>query len=87
MTEPVSEERQQAYFDRARKGVLTWLAAQAGSAATLHDMHEYSSGKFLIAHQGFSKMMESFVAEPLVAYNEATRTTTLTDAGRRFIAP
>jgi hypothetical protein len=23
MTEPVSEERQQAYFDRARKGVLT----------------------------------------------------------------
>jgi hypothetical protein len=51
MTEPVSEERQQAYFDRARKGV------------------------------------ESFVAERLVAYDETTRTTTLTDAGRRFIAP
>ena len=87
MAEPVSEERQRAYFDKARKGVLTWLAAQEGSAATLHDIHEYSSSKFLIAHQGFSKMMESFVAERLVSYDELTRTTTLTDAGRRFIAP
>jgi hypothetical protein len=26
MTEPVSEERQKAYFDRAHKGVLAWLA-------------------------------------------------------------
>jgi hypothetical protein len=87
MTEPVSEERQRAYFDRARKGVLTWLAAQEGSAATLHDLHEYSSDKFLVAHQGFSRMMESFVAEDLVVYDEATRTATLTDAARRFIAP
>ena len=87
MTEPVSEERQRAYFDRARKGVLTWLAAQEGSAATLHDLHEYSSAKFLVAHQGFSRMMESFVAEDLVVYDEATRTATLTDAARRFIAP
>ncbi len=87
MTEPVSEERQRAYFDRARKGVLTWLAAQEDSAASLHDLHEHSSSKFLIAHQGFSKMMESFVAEDLVAYDEATRMATLTDGGRRFIAP
>ncbi len=87
MAEPVSEERQRAYFDRARKGVLTWLAAQEGAATSLHDLHEYSSSKFLIAHQGFSKMMESFVAEGLVDYDEATRTATLTDAGRRFIAP
>jgi hypothetical protein len=86
MAEPISEERQQAYFERARKGVLTWLSTQDGAAATLGDMHEHSSGKFLIAHQGFSKMMESFVAEGLVAYDEATRTATLTDAGRRFIA-
>ena len=87
MTEPVSEERQKAYFDKARKGMLAWLAAREGSAATLADMHEHSSEKFLIAHQGFSKMMESFVAEGLVAYDESTRRATLTDAGRRFIAP
>ena len=30
--------------------------------------------------------MESFVAEGLVGYDEKTRTATLTDAGRRFIA-
>ena len=86
MAEPVSDERQKAYFEKARKGVLTWLSKQDGAAATLGDMHEHSSGKFLIAHQGFSTMMESFVAEGLVDYDEATRTATLTDAGRRFIA-
>ncbi len=86
MAEPVSEDRQKAYFDKARKGVLAWLAQQPGAAATLGDMHEHSSGKFLIAHQGFSKMMESFVAEGLVGYDESTRIATLTEAGRRFIA-
>ena len=86
MAEPVSDERQKAYFEKARKGVLAWLAQQNGAAASLGDMHEHSSGKFLIAHQGFSKMMESFVGEGLVDYDEATTTATLTDAGRRFIA-
>ena len=86
MAEPISEERQKAYFERARKGVLAWLAQQDGAAATLADMHEHSSGKFLIAHQGFSKMMESFVAENLVDYDRGTMTATLTDAGRAFIA-
>jgi hypothetical protein len=84
MTEPVSEERQKAYFDKARKGMLAWLAKQEGAAATLGDMHEHSSQRFLIAHQGFSKMMESFVAEKLIDYDEATSTATLTEAGRRF---
>ena len=86
MAEPVSEDRQKAYFEKARKGVLTWLAQQDGAAASLGDMHEHSSGKFLIAHQGFSKMMESFVAEGLVDYDESTRMATLTEAGRRFLA-
>lgn len=86
MAEPVSEERQKAYFEKARRGVLAWLAQRAGATATLGEMHEHSSGRFLIAHQGFSKMMESFVAEQLVDYDEATRTATLTDAGRQFIA-
>jgi hypothetical protein len=66
--------------------VLAWLAKRDGAAATLGDMHQYSSERFLIAHQGFSTMMEGFVAEGLVDYDEATRTATLTDAGRRFAA-
>ena len=86
MAEPVSEERQKAYFEKARKGVLAWLAKRDGAVATLGDMHEHSSERFLIAHQGFSKMMESLVTEGLVDYDEEARTATLTDAGRRFIA-
>ena len=86
MAEPVSEERQKAYFEKARKGVLTWLSKREGQAATLADMHQHSSERFLIAHQGFSKMMESFVAEQLIDYDGQTMTATLTDAGRRFVA-
>lgn len=86
MTEPVSEERQKAFFEKARKGVLTWLAKRDGASATLHEMHEHSSERYLVAHQGFSKMMESFVAEKLVDYDRETTTATLTDAGRSFIA-
>jgi hypothetical protein len=85
MPEPVSEERQKAYFEKARKGVLTWLSKRDGAAATLAEMHDHSSERFLVAHQGFSKMMESFVAEKLVDYDQATMTATLTEAGRRFI--
>ncbi len=85
MTEPVSEERQKAYFEKARKGVLAWLASRDGAAATLGEMHDHSSEKFLVAHQGFSKMMEGFVAERLIDYDAGTQTATLTDAGRQFI--
>ena len=85
MSEPVSEERQKAFFEKARKGVLTWLAKREGGAATLREMHDHSSERYLIAHQGFSKMMESFVDEKLVDYDYGTSTATLTDAGRRFI--
>ena len=84
MPEPVSEEKQKAYFEKARRGVLGWLAKREAGAATLFDMHEHSSGRYLVAHQAFSKMMESFVAEKLIDYDEATRTATITEAGRRL---
>ena len=86
MTEPVSEERQKAYLEKARKGVLAWLANREGASATLGEMHEHSSERFLIAHQGFSRMMEALVAERMIDYDDDTGTATLTDAGRRFIA-
>lgn len=85
MSEPVPEEKQKAYFERARKGMLKWVSDQGGSAS-LGAMHEYSQQKFLIAHQGFSKMMESLVDEGLVAYDHGTGTATLTDAGKKLIA-
>ena len=86
MTEPGSEERQKAYFEKARKGVLAWLAKRDGATATLGEMHQHSSERFLIAHQGFSQMMETFVAEKLIDYERETMTATLTDAGRQFVA-
>jgi len=86
MTEPVSEERQKAFLEKARKGVLTWLSKREGGAATLSEMHEFSSERYLVAHQGFSKMMEGFVGESLIDYDRGTMTATLTDAGRAFIA-
>ena len=66
--------------------MLAWLAKRDGASATLSEMHAHSSERYLIAHQGFSKMMESFVAESLVDYDAGTMTATLTDAGREFIA-
>ena len=66
--------------------MLTWLSKRDGAAATLAEMHDHSAERFLVAHQGFSKMMESFVGEDLVDYDQGTMTATLTDAGRRFIA-
>jgi hypothetical protein len=83
MTDRVPEDKQRAHFERTKKGVLRWLAEQGGSA-TLADMHEYSSSKFLVAHQGFSKLMESCVEEALVDYDRASNTASLTDAGRAF---
>jgi len=86
MADPIADERQKAYFAKARKGMLTWLSQRPGGASTLADMHQHSSERFLIAHQGFSAMMESFVAERLIDYDRETMTATLTDAGRDFIA-
>ena len=86
MSEPVSEEKQKAFFEKARKGVLAWLAQREGASAPLGELHEHSSTRYLVAHQGFSKMMESFVDEKLVDYDAGTKTATLTEAGRRFIA-
>jgi hypothetical protein len=85
MPEPVSEEKQKAYFEKARKGMLAWLAKQDGATATLGDMHQHSSERYLITHQGFSKLMESLVDGKHVDYDEATGTATLTNAGRRLI--
>ena len=86
MSEPVSEERQKAFLEKARKGILTWLSKREGGAATLSEMHEHSSERYLIAHQGFSKMMEGLVGDGLVDFDRPTMTATLTEAGRSYIA-
>jgi predicted methyltransferase len=83
MADRVSEEKQRAYFERTKKGVLLWLADQGGSAE-MREMHDYSASKFLVAHQGFSKLMEACVDEGLVEFDRGT--VSLTDAGRTLAA-
>lgn len=81
---PELNEKQKELFERARKGVLQYLAAQGGSLP-MADLHDYSAQKFFIQHQGFSRMMETFVDGQLVEYHPGNQQTTLTEKGREFI--
>ncbi len=78
-------EKQQAHFERAKKGILKFLN-EKGVALPLAEMHEYSLNKYLIQHQGFSRMMETLVEEKLVEYDFEKDRATLTAAGRTFAA-
>ena len=77
-------ERQQAHFEKARKRVLKFLCDQGGKL-NMGELHDHSMNRYLIQHQGFSRMMETFVNEGLVEYDQLTQDTTITEAGRKFI--
>ncbi len=81
---PEALEKQKQFFERARRGVLAHLDEQGGRL-NMSALHEYSLKKYLIQHQRFSVMMESFVAENLVAFDWASQDVTITDAGRQFV--
>jgi len=89
MNEQVDEKEKEAkfqeLFERARKGVLKHLDEKGGSLP-MGDMHEYSLNTYFIQHQRFSKMMETFVGEKLIDYDEATQLSTITEKGKEFIA-
>ena len=76
-------DKQKAHFEKARKGVLKYLAEKGGQL-NMTELHDYSLNRYLIQHQGFSRMMETFVNEGLVKYDEANMMTTITEAGRSF---
>lgn len=84
MTDQDKEEKLREFFEKARKGVLKNLD-QKGGTLSLSAMHEYSLNTYLIQHQRFSQMIESFVNEGLVIVDDETQDTTITDAGRNFI--
>ena len=79
-----TQDKQQQFLERARKGVLQHLNDQGGKL-NMSELHEYSLKKYLIQHQRFSQMMETFVNEVLVEFDWATQNVTLTDAGRDFL--
>ena len=88
MSEQISEEEKEAkfkeLFERARKGVLKYLDEKGGSLP-MGEMHEYSLNKYFIQHQRFSQMMETFVNENLIEYDDMTQTSTITEKGKEFI--
>ncbi len=88
MSDKVADEEKEAklkaFFERARKGVLTFLDEQGGSLP-MGDLHEHSLSKYFIQHQGFSRMMETFVDEELVEYDHMTQVTGITAKGKEFI--
>lgn len=83
MADPKSPDSQNAFFQRARKGVVKFVVDQDGKAA-LGEMHNFSETKFFIGHQNFSKLMESLVDEKLIEFDQSTGTATVTEAGKSF---
>ena len=78
-------KKQQDFFERARKGVLKYLDEKGGTLS-MSDLHEYSMNKYLIQHQSFSRMMETFVDNELVIFDSFNQETVITDKGKAFIA-
>ena len=77
-------KKQQEFWQRARKGVLAHLA-EKGGMMPMADLHDFSMNKYLIQHQRFSEMMESFVNEKLVEFDWAKEEATITETGKTFI--
>ena len=73
-----ADEKQKAFWEKARKGVLNYLDEKGGTLP-LGEMHEYSLNKFFIQHQRFSQMMESFVDEELIEFDQGKNEATIND--------
>ncbi len=79
------DEKQKQVFDKARKGVLKYLVEKGGKL-NMGELHDYSMNKYFIQHQGFSRMMETFVDEGLAQYDAATQEVTISELGQQFIS-
>ncbi len=84
MEDQDKEAKFKEFFERARKGVLKHLNDKGG-LLSLGDLHEYSLKTYLIQHQRFSMMMESYVNEDLVTYDNSTDEVLITQKGKEFI--
>ena len=84
MEDPNKETKLKEFFERARKGVLKHLNDKGG-LLPMAELHDYSLKTYLIQHQRFSIMMETFVNEGLAIYDEASGDVIITDKGKGFI--
>lgn len=82
--EPAADDKVARHFERARRGVLTFVQDEGG-VSTLHAMHSHSERRYFIAHKKFSELMEGLVDEGLVTYDPAEGEATLTAAGADYL--
>jgi hypothetical protein len=78
-------KKQQEFLHKARKGVLNHLNDKGGML-NMADLHDFSMKTYFIQHQGFSRLMEGFVGEDLVIYDNQTQDVIITDKGKDFAA-
>ena len=81
---PISEEKVRKHMLKTRKGVLKMII-DAGGSSTLGEMHDYSERRYFVAHQKFSKLMESLIAEGQIDYDAAESKATITEVGTAFV--
>ena len=81
---PISEEKVRKHMLKTRKGVLKMIIDSGGSS-TLGEMHDYSERRYFVAHQKFSKLMESLIAEGQIDYDAAESLATITETGKAFV--
>ena len=80
-----AQEKQRLFIERARKGVLKFIA-DSGAPVNMSDLHDFTLKKFFIQHQGFSNLMEGLVADQLVVFNQEASEFILTDMGKAMIS-
>ena len=84
MNEQEKKAKMKEFLEKARKGVLRHLDEKGGSLS-LGEMHDYSLKTYFIQHQRFSELMETFVKENLIEYDDMKQMSKITDKGKEFI--
>ncbi len=69
---------------KAKKAVLQFLIKEGGEA-NMAAMHDFSERRYFVAHKAFSDLMEEFLAEELIDFDDDSYQATITAEGRRWV--
>lgn len=69
---------------KAKKAVLQFLIKEGGEAG-MKEMHDFSERRYFVAHKAFSDLMEEYIEEGLIRFDQDTYRATLTDEGRAWV--
>lgn len=80
----IDEDKKRQARLKAKKAVLQFLIKEGGEAG-MKEMHDFSERRYFVAHKAFSDLMEEYLAEELIEFDQETYRATLTDEGRRWV--